>query len=311
MFKTRPLFLAGLLVCGLGCASSTPPERQAPPYARTAQHYRAFADADALAAYLRADSEAGKLISAHRGGAGPAYPENALATFEHTLRYTPALIESDVRMSRDSVLVLMHDETLERTTTGEGAVAAWSFAALRTLLLEDERGIITPFRIPSLAEALAWAEGRAVLTLDIKPDVPPESVVQAIRRAGAEDRVVVITYTLNELLSYHRLAPDVLLSASVATENDVQRLFESPIDPSRLIAFVGVSEVDADVLGLLRAHNIRSTLGTFGTVDERARKAGPEVYQALLDRGVGVLATDVPAVAARALASYTTPMATP
>ena len=304
MFNIRPLLLAGLLVFGLGCAASAPPLRQAPPYTRAAQHYRAFADADALAAYLRADSEAGKLISAHRGGAGPAYPENALATFEHTLRYAPALIESDVRMSRDSVLVLMHDETLERTTTGEGAVAAWPFAALRTLLLEDARGIITPFRIPSLAEALAWAEGRTVLTLDVKPGVPLERVVEAVRHAGAEDRVVIITYTLNSLLTYHRLAPDVLLSAYVTAENDVQRLLDSPIDLSRLIAFVGVSEVDAAVLARLHEHNIRAVLGTFGTVDERARQGGPEVYQALLDRGVGVLATDVPVVAARALANY-------
>ena len=310
MFNIRPLLLAGLLAFGLGCAASAPP-RQAPPYARAAQHYRAFASADALAAYLRPDSEAGKLISAHRGGAGPAYPENALATFEHTLRYAPALIESDVRMSGDSVLVLMHDETLERTTTGEGAVAAWPFAALRTLLLEDARGIITPFRIPSLAEALAWAEGRTVLTLDVKPEVPPERIVEAVRRAGAEDRVVIITYTLNSLLTYHRLAPDVLLSAYVTTEDDVQRLLDSPIDLSRLIAFVGVSEADTAVLARLHEHNIRAVLGTFGTVDERARQGGPEVYQALLDRGVGVLATDVPVVAARALANYSASAATP
>ena len=304
MSKARLFCLAGLLVYSLGCATSAPPQRQAPPYARVAQHYRAFTDADALAAYLRADSEAGKLISAHRGGPAPAYPENAVATFEHALRYAPALIETDVRMSQDSVLVLMHDATLERTTTGEGDVAAWPFAALRTLLLEDARGIITPFRIPSLAEATAWAEGRAVLTLDVKSDVPPERVVEAIRRAGAEDRVVVITYTLNSLLTYHRLAPDVLLSASVTTENDVQRLLESPIDPSRLLAFVGVGEAEDVVLARLQNHNIRAILGTFGAVDERARRAGPEVYQALLDRGVGVLATDEPALAARALADY-------
>ena len=311
MFKVRPLFLAGLLACGMGCAASAPPVRQAPPYAGAAQHYRAFADADALAAYLRADSEAGKLISAHRGGAGPAYPENALATFEHTLRYAPALIESDVRMSRDSVLVLMHDATLERTTNGEGAVAAWPFAALRTLLLEDERGMITPFRIPSLAEALAWAGGRAVLTLDVKPDVPPRRVVQAIRRAEAEDRAVIITYTLEDLLTYHRLAPDLLLSASVTAEDDVQHLLDSAVDLSRLIAFVGVSEADVAVLSLLRTHNIRAILGTFGTVDEQARQSGPAVYQALLDRGVGVLATDVPVEAARALAGYSPPVAVP
>ena len=177
--KARLLLFLGLLTLGAGCATSVPPGRPVPAYVRAAAHYRAFADADALAAYLRAGSEAGPLVSAHRGGPQPAYPENALATFEHALRYAPVLIECDVRMSRDSVLVLMHDATLERTTTGEGDVAARPFAELRALLLEDVRGVVTPFRIPSLGEALAWAEGRAVLMLDVKADVPPERVAAA------------------------------------------------------------------------------------------------------------------------------------
>ncbi|MFQ5569800.1 MAG: glycerophosphodiester phosphodiesterase family protein, partial [Rhodothermales bacterium] len=150
------LWLPGCASTDLASSSST-----APGYTRSADHYLGLPDADALAAYLRADSDAGPLVSAHRGGPMPAYPENALETFEHTLRYTPALIECDVRMTRDSVLVLMHDDTLDRTTTGRGAVAAHRFADLRTLLLVDNLGIRTPFRIPTLDETLAWAEGRA------------------------------------------------------------------------------------------------------------------------------------------------------
>src|SRR5687768_53041 len=57
------------------------------------------------------------LISGHRGGMTKGYPENCIATFENTLRYTPAFFEIDPRLTKDSVVVLMHDATLDRTTT--------------------------------------------------------------------------------------------------------------------------------------------------------------------------------------------------
>ncbi len=294
-----------LFACWLsGCASLEEPARKAPAYARAADQYRAFADADARAAYLRAGSTAGPLVSAHRGGPTPAFPENALVTFERALRYTPALIECDVRMTRDSVLVLMHDETLDRTTTGEGTVAGQPFEALRKLLLVDDRSIITPFRIPTLDEALAWSRGRTVLTLDVKDDVPPAHIVRAIRRMNAENRVVLITYTLAAAQHVHQLAPDLMISASAETLAEAQALLDSGIDHARLIVFTGVGEVKPDVIDLLHTHGIRAMLGTFGLVDDRAREGGAAVYQALIDRGVDVVATDMVPLAAEAVEAY-------
>jgi glycerophosphoryl diester phosphodiesterase len=230
----------------------------------------------------------------------PAYPENALATFEHTLRYAPALIECDVRLSRDSVLVMMHDDTLDRTTTGTGLVADYTLAELRTLLLVDERGVITPFRIPTLAETLSWAEHRAILTLDVKQDVAPRRIINLVRQMNAEDRVVIIIYTLDELFHYHELAPDLNISASASTLEEAYAILDSGVDLSRLIVFTGVGEVNQDVIDLLHTHGIRAMLGTFDLIDERARQAGATVYDALLDRGVDVIATDRVPLAAEA-----------
>ena len=116
----------------------------------------------------------------------------------------------------------------------------------------------------------------------------------------------MITYALDDLLTYRRLLPDVVLSASVSTVEEVRRLLESPLDPSRLVAFIGVGieELDPAVVERLRERGIRATLGTFGALDERARRAGPEVYGPLLDGGIGVLATDLVPVAAEAVATY-------
>ncbi|WP_457651445.1 glycerophosphodiester phosphodiesterase family protein [Rhodocaloribacter sp.] len=305
MFKFRWWSLPVLLVLGIGCGSAlNAARRDAPAYTRSAEHYRHFPDADALSAYLRAGSDAGPLVSAHRGGPTAGYPENALATFEHTLRYAPALLECDVRRSRDGTLVLMHDETLDRTSTGSGLVHDHTLDELRALLLVDDRGVTTPFRIPTLDETLAWAEGRAVLTLDAKDDVPPRDLVAAVHRMHAENRVVLIVYDLSRLLTYHRLAPEMMISATVETEDDLEALLASGVDLSRIIAFTGVGEVRPEVIEGLHAHGIRAMLGTFDEIDERAARVGPVVYQALLDRGVDVIATDNVPLAARAVDAY-------
>lgn len=305
----RPTHLFVLSVLGLwlsGCYTATPGLQsiRAPAYAQTSQNYRSFADADALSAYLRYDAPTRALVSAHRGGPERAYPENALATFERVLRYTPALIECDIRMTADSVLVLMHDDTLDRTTTGSGSIATQSFTALRHLLLVDNTNIITPFRIPTVDEALAWAEGRTILTLDVKADVPSQRVLAAIERADAYNRAIVIVYSLQDALRYHALAPQLMLSVSVDTLADVEALLSSDLDTTRLIAFTGVGEVKPDVIARLHQHNIRAMLGTFGLIDERAQRGGSEVFTALLHQNIDVIATDVVPLAAQAVNHY-------
>ena len=257
-------------------------------------HYRAFAEADDLAAYLRWSPDTPRLISAHRGGPGPGLPENALATFEHALNFAPALIECDVRPTADGHLVLLHDATLNRTTTGSGLVATRSLASLRTLRLLDPAGTVTPFRIPTLSEALAWAEGRAILMLDVKEDVPFPLLLQAIRQAQAENRVVVIVYTLEDVLALHRLAPELSLSVNVASPADWGAIRASAVDQSRLIAFAGVGADAADPTLIAQLHEagLRVQVATFGPLDAAAGTTNPEAYHPLLSAGVDVLATD-------------------
>ncbi len=296
-----PRYSAAFLACVLllGCHTAvlpSQPQQQAPAYARTAEHYRSFATAAEVAAYLAPTSEAGPLVSAHRGGPAIGYPENALATFERSLQYGPVLIETDVRMSRDSVLVLLHDTTLDRTSTGTGEVNTQTLAELRRVLLTDERGTVTPFRIPTLDAALAWANGRALLTLDIKRGIPPDLVVNAIERLNATTTALVIVYNLDQLAVYHALNPNLFYSVSVRSLTDVERLLASGVPSHQLLAFIGVGELKPDVVERLREVGIRSMMGTFGQIDERAATAGSTVYHVLLNQGLGAIATDnVPA----------------
>ncbi|NNF56745.1 MAG: glycerophosphodiester phosphodiesterase family protein [Rhodothermaceae bacterium] len=305
---SRVLLLVTLLLV-VGCGPRPlepypPPLSEVHPAAAgpiSSVHYRAFADADALAAYLRWTPGAPTLLSAHRGGPRPGLPENALATFEHTLNFAPALIECDVRRAADGTLVLLHDDTLDRTTTGSGPLTTRTLADLRRLRLLDLEGQVTPFRIPTLAEALAWAENRATLMLDVKEGVPPAELIAALRAAEAENRVVVIVYTLEDLLAYYRLAPDLVYSAMAMTPEEVTALLAAPVDRNRLIAFAGVGAVDAAVVARLHEAGLRVQVGTFGELDEAAGAAHPGAYRPLLDAGVDVLATDNVPTAALAI----------
>lgn len=293
----RLFLLAGLIL--IACQSQPPREK----------HYQSFASVEALQEYLSWSPEKPPLISAHRGGplpgrGGSGFPENCLETFENALSYAPCLIECDVRKSADGQLFLMHDETLNRTTTGSGPVAATTAAELRRLFLTDPQGRVTPYRIPTLAEALEWARGKAILTLDVKPEVSPSDIVAMIAQYQAESYVTVITYNLETAHTYHRLNPNLVISAPAQGLVGVQRLLGSGIPAKNLMGFVGVYEPPSQIYDLLHQQGIRAILGTIGNLDRKAEKQGAGVYVQLLKNGANVLATDNVPPAAQAIEKY-------
>jgi len=172
------------------------------------------------------------MVSAHRGGPYPGFPENAIETFQNVINYTPSIIEFDVALTKDSVLVLMHDNTLERTTTGSGKVIDMTFAEIRKLKLVDNDGKATDFQIPTLDEVLIWGKGKVLFTVDIKREVPFEMVVEAIKKHNAESYAAVITYSLEAAKKVHQLHPDLMLSVTIRNDGEVKRFEGSgiPVD---------------------------------------------------------------------------------
>lgn len=308
---TRRLSLLALSLVLAGCVGNRPrplgldrrpADRVAVP--SSSLHYRAYADAAALARALRYAPGAEPLVSAHRGAPVEGLAENAVPTFEHALNYAPALIEMDVRRTLDGALVLMHDETLERTTTGQGRVDAATFAGVRALRLLDVRGVPTSFRVPTLGEALAWAEGRAVLMVEPKPGVPFAEFVDAVRAARAENRVVVIVPSLADHEALFRLAPDLNVSATVETVADAEALLASGVDLARTIAFAGVGQADPAVVDRLHQAGIRVQVGTFPLDAAADAATAPAAYLPFLQAGIDVLATDNVRSASEAVRAY-------
>lgn len=148
-------------------------------------------------------------ISSHRGGA-LIWPENSPTAFRRSARLPVASIETDVHLSRDGRIVVHHDATLQRTTTGRGPVRAHSFKALRRRTLKRT----ARERIPTLREVIALIrKSHRDLRLEIKTDGRkrryPEierKVAAELRRARFLKRTVVTSFDWTQLRLFRRHA---------------------------------------------------------------------------------------------------------
>ncbi len=149
------------------------------------------------------------LVISHRTNEGNA-PENTLLGIERAIEDGADAVELDIRATADGALVLMHDDTLERTTGDPRAVASVTLEALRALRCGGPQGH-PPQPIPTLEEALAALDGRIDVVIDIPaPDGRIEAqVAEAVRRAGAADWTWFTPSSEAEAVLMLRLCPDV------------------------------------------------------------------------------------------------------
>ncbi len=250
-------------------------------------------------------AEGMSLISAHRGGPYPGYPENALETMAALLAEMPAIMEIDLAQSADGVLYLMHDATLGRTTTGAGEVDSLPWADIKKLRLEDNDGTETPFAPTRFSDALAWAEGRTIVQLDIKPSARYEDVAAEIKNQDAEDRVMLIASSLASAKKLHRLLPRTMISLSLASQSELNRAVASGVPGERLLAFTGTQAPNPRLYSVLEGQDIEvifGTLGGPGSIDGDIARSGEDArYSEIARMGVDIIATDRPREAHAAL----------
>lgn len=233
----------------------------------------------------------GVLVIGHRGAAARA-PENTLSALDAAREAGADLVELDVHTSRDGVPVVVHDETLERTTDaparwpgGDLRVAARSAGELATLDAGGWAGAaFADARLPTLEQALERLAPWACAALDVKR-CEAGTLCALLARRGWLERVVVMAFDVDLLAACHALRPELVLGA----------LGPGPLAAGRweAAAAAGVSllawdqrHVDA---GLVRAAHERGWKLWAWTVDEARR------VRALRALGVDGLVGDDPA----------------
>ncbi len=152
------------------------------------------------------------MVIGHRGAAGNA-PENTLASIREALNQDADAIEVDLHQSADGTVVAMHDDTVDRTTDGEGRVADLTLTQLKKL--DAGAWFNTKYageRIPTLKEVLRTVPEETVLILEVKEgsDTYPgieTSIINTLRGLG-RNNIILKSFNIEVLAAFERLAPE-------------------------------------------------------------------------------------------------------
>lgn len=129
------------------------------------------------------------LVVAHRGDWRYA-PENSIAAIENSIKMGVDVVELDIQKTKDGHLILMHDKTLDRTTTGKGKVEEWTLDSIKTLKLRNGIAIKTIHNVPTLEEALLVAKGKIMINIDKGYEVFDE-VYALLEKTGTTDHIIM------------------------------------------------------------------------------------------------------------------------
>jgi glycerophosphoryl diester phosphodiesterase len=239
------------------------------------------------------------LFAAHRGGA-LLWAENSLLAFRNALALGADFLELDVHLTRDGQVVVIHDATLERTTTGTGPVRERTLAELGAVRLKDRGGAVLEEGVPTLDQVVALAAaGKRQILLEIKTDdrhqrYPQieEKVFAVLDRHRFTPATVVMAFEAATWRRLRQVRPDARVAALYSARMLPAAAVTAELEALRQagVGFVGLDQplVNAEVAKQARLAGL--TLGVW-TVNER------EAIARFIDQGVGVVITDRPDLA--------------
>ena len=243
------------------------------------------------------------LVAAHRGGAA-LWPENSLLAFRSALALGVDALEFDLHLTADGEVVVLHDPTLDRTSTGNGSVRDLKLANLADIRLKTREGAVTGERVPTFAQVLDLvAPTSAEILPEIKVDANrqrydgiEEKVLALIRARGLMGRTTIQAFQVETIRRVRELEPKARTMLLVA-RGDVERDRARPGEAVRRVRELGATDLgmnhrllDADVMSAARAAGIRVSAWT---VNEEAD------IRRMIDLGVDVVMSDRPDLAKR------------
>jgi len=246
------------------------------------------------------------LVSGHRGGMVPGFPENSIATFENTLRHTPAFFEIDPRLTKDSVIVLLHDATLDRTTTGKGKLSDYTFEELKQFRLKDAQGNVTDYSIPTLEETIEWARGKTVLNLDHK-DVPLQMTADLLKKHKADAFMMLTVHSAAEAKFYLAENKNRMFSAFIRNKEEFDEYEKSGVPFTQLIAYIGpiVKPENQELYLLLHQKGTMCMISAASSYDKlKSAEERKSAYISIAKDGASILESDMPIEAAEAIRDF-------
>lgn len=245
------------------------------------------------------------LIAAHRGGAG-LWPEASLLAFRSAIALGVGGLEFDLHLTADGEVVVIHDPTLDRTTTARGAVGDLTLAELGSARIRAPDGSVTDERVPTLTQVLALA---APATVEILPEIKAglerwryegieEKALALLRSRGMLSRATVQAFDPGTIQRVRALEPTVRTMLLVG-RGRVEKERAQPADAVRWARESGATDlgmdhrlIDAGVVQAARQAKIRLSAWTVNEEADLRRMAA---------LGVDAVMTDYPDRAKRIL----------
>lgn len=240
------------------------------------------------------------MVVAHRGNWREA-PENSVWAVKKAIEYGADMAEIDLALTKDSVLVLMHDRTIDRTTTGKGAPSDYTLAEIQQFYLRDGAGHATQMRVPTLEEILEVSKGKIFLNLDkgfdyialVFPLLKKHDMLGEVLFKGNADYE---TFDKN----YGSIKNDIVFMPVIQLERGQDKWMDAYLKNYSPYGFeftVGETEDYLIDFKPLRDKNVRVWVNSLwshhnaGNNDDVALD-NPNVYQWYTDRHVNIIQTD-------------------
>jgi glycerophosphoryl diester phosphodiesterase len=254
------------------------------------------------------DSPSGAIfVIAHRGD-WRNHPENSIPAIESCIAAGFEMVEVDLQRTRDGHLILMHDPTLDRTTTGKGPVADLTLEEVKSLKLRDGLSSPTGFDVPTLREALELARGRIYLNLDKGYRFLAE-VLPLLAETGTTGLVLIkgpgsvaeVRASAYRILDHAAYMPVINLDRPGASAALRDWILEARPCAVELVFATWTPEVE-QAFARCRQSGVRIWVNTLwphlagGLSDDAALRDADAVYGVWLARGVTMLQTDRPAL---------------
>ena len=236
------------------------------------------------------------LVAAHRA-AHLNHPENSIPAIKAAIEMGVDILELDVKVTKDGIPILMHDRTINRTTTGTGEPSDFTYKELMELRL-IHNGDTTKEKIPTFKQALKLAKGKALIDIDIKTD-KLDPIITEIKRQNLEDHVFWFDNDYEALDYVESIDEDFIL---------MPRAYSYEMADSAITRFqpelihIDFSFYDNTVVKLIKANKARVWINALGEPDKLlAEGKEDEALERLLKHGANVIQTDQPELLIKAL----------
>lgn len=237
------------------------------------------------------------MVAAHRAGHN-GHPENSLSAIQHAIDIGVNVIEVDVKVTLDSVVVLNHDRTIDRTTNGSGDPENYTWPELKKFRLKMPDGTLTNEHLATFEEALKLAKGKTMIDIDIKTgNLKP--IVEVINKTDTWNQVFFFDNDYDALKEVLSMKPEAML---------MPRAYSYEMADSALNVFhpevihIDKSFYTQKLVNLIKDENARIWINALGDQDVLIRKGDvDEALNNLLKYGANVIQTDEPEILIPAL----------